>query len=240
MTYKAVLVVLIVAFIGGASLIFVHHTMKPTTRTESTAAYYRVRYLPLGDSYTIGQSEPESKNFPNQLVNRLKADGISIGILANPAVTGYTTKDLINTELPLVPKLKPTFVTILIGVNDYVQGVPIQTFQSNLEYIVGNLQKQLPNQKNIVLITVPDFGKTPSGAQFGNPATLASGVQSFNEVIKQVAVKYKLPVADIFPTSQGVANNPGLIAEDGLHPSPAEYALWTNVIYSIVKQHITL
>jgi acyl-CoA thioesterase-1 len=239
MAFKAVLAFLIVALIGGGSLVFLHHSKKPPASTEATATNYRVRYLPLGDSYTIGQSEPESKNFPNQLVNKLKTDGVSIGILANPAVTGYTTKDLIETELPLVSKRKPTFVTILIGVNDYVQGVSIQTFQSNLEYIVSNVQKQLPNPQNIVLITVPDFGKTPSGAQFGNPTTLASGVQSFNEVIKQVATEYKLAVADIFPVSQGVASDPRLIAEDGLHPSPAEYALWTNVIYPVVKQHVT-
>ena len=34
------------------------------------------RYLALGDSYTIGESVPESERWPNQLAQRLEAEGI--------------------------------------------------------------------------------------------------------------------------------------------------------------------
>jgi acyl-CoA thioesterase-1 len=242
MSFKLILVIIVILLISGSGLMVLRRANQHKKSTETVqhtiTSSFKVRYLPLGDSYTIGQSEPESQNFPNQLVNKLKSDGVSIGIVANPAVTGYTTQDVIDNELPLIPKLKPTFVTLLIGVNDYVQGVSIQKFQSNLEYIISDIQKQLPNPQNVVLITVPDFGKTPTGAQFGDPTELATGVQSFNTVIKQVAASHKLPVADIFPISQGVATDPSLIASDGLHPSPAEYALWVSIIYPVVKQNI--
>jgi lysophospholipase L1-like esterase len=241
----APLVIFIILIIGGVVILnSKSNANKPRlvikTTKQTTAAKYSVRYLPLGDSYTIGQSEPEADNFPNQLVNKLRDQGVSIGIVANPSVTGYTTKDLIDYELPLVPKLKPTFVTVLIGVNDYVQGVSIQTFQTNLNYIINYLQKQLPNPGNILLITIPDFSKTPTGAEFGNPATLEAGVEAFNTVIKNTASSYKLPLADIFPVSQGVANNSALIASDGLHPSPQEYSLWVTVINQVIQQNLHL
>ena len=38
--------------------------------------------------------------------------------LANPAVNGYTTDDLIEKELSLVASFLPTLVTLLIGAND--------------------------------------------------------------------------------------------------------------------------
>ena len=42
--------------------------------------------------------------------------------MTNPAVNGFTTEDLIASELALVGRLKPELVTILIGVNNLVQG----------------------------------------------------------------------------------------------------------------------
>ena len=82
-----------------------------------------IRYLPLGDSYTIGEGVIQKDSFPFLLANELQKRKIIIDILANPAVTGYTTQNLIEQELPLLQKLKPNFITLLIGVNDWVQGI---------------------------------------------------------------------------------------------------------------------
>jgi acyl-CoA thioesterase-1 len=228
-----VIVIAVVVTIG----VMMHSTKKPSAEPVATAVTTstKIRYLPLGDSYTIGQSVSEADRYPNQLVARLQQDKVSISILANPSVTGYTTQDLINNELPLLTKLKPNFVTLLIGVNDYVQGVSIRTFQTNLNYILDAIQKELPNPKQLVLVTIPDFGKTPTGSQFGDPAQLESGVEAFNAVITADGKQRGLPVADIFPASQEVSSDPSLIASDGLHPSGKQYALWTNVIYAAAK-----
>ncbi len=56
-----------------------------------------VRYVALGDSYTIGTSVAESERWPNQLVERIG----QLELVANPAVNGYTSGDLIDRELPL-------------------------------------------------------------------------------------------------------------------------------------------
>lgn len=194
-----------------------------------------IRYLPLGDSYTIGQSVAEADRWPNQLTQKLANEGTKLQIIANPSVTGYTTQNLIDRELPLVPKLKPDFVTVLIGVNDYVQGVDTNTFQKNLDYILTSLQKELVKPTNIALVTIPDYGKTPTGAQYGNPEVSSKAIQQFNQIIIEAGVKYKLPVADIFSASQAVASDSTLIANDGLHPSAKEYTVWTDIIYQTLK-----
>ena len=194
-------------------------------------------YLPLGDSYTIGESVSEQERWPNQLATKLGGKGIKLTIVQNPSVTGYTTQDLIDKELPLVAKLRPDFVTVLIGVNDYVQGVDAQTFTTNLTYIIDTLQKEMTHPSQLVLVTIPDYGKTPTGARFGAPAESAAGITNFNQIIETVAAAHKVPVANIFPVSQKVTNDPSLTASDGLHPSGAQYALWTDIIYQTIQDN---
>lgn len=195
----------------------------------------QIRYLPLGDSYTIGQSVAENQRWPNQLVKKLAADNVILNIVGNPAVTGYTTKNLIDRELPLVAKLNPDFITIQIGVNDYVQGISAETFQKNLNFILDSVQKEIPQPRNIVLVTIPDYAKTPTGAGFGNPAQATAAISNFNKIIAQAGADRALTVADVFATSQKVTDDPSLIAGDGLHPSGAQYGLWTNIIYQSIK-----
>lgn len=167
-----------------AILIFVVFAQKAEappniTTTNAQNVPGAIRYLPLGDSYTIGESVSESQRWPNQLVKKVATDNVVLQIVNNPAVTGYTTQDLIDRELPLLSKLKPDFVTLQIGVNDYVQGVNSLIFQKNLEYIIGVVEKSIPQPGKIVLVTIPDYAKTPTGAKFGNPAEATTAIDNF-------------------------------------------------------------
>src|SRR5438132_14160143 len=80
-----------------------------------------IRYLALGDSFTIGTGTTPDKAFPAILAGKWRAAGRTVELL-NPAVNGYTTDDLIGRELPLVASFRPTLVTLLIGANDIVRG----------------------------------------------------------------------------------------------------------------------
>src|SRR5205814_4352321 len=58
-----------------------------------------MRYLALGDSYTIGTgASDESHSWPSIIASRLPAE------LTNPAANGYTTLDLIREELPYLER----------------------------------------------------------------------------------------------------------------------------------------
>lgn len=213
-----------------------HSTKKsPESRpAQISVDSHDISYLPLGDSYTIGQSVAMDERWPNQLVADYQPHGKHLKILTNPSVTGYTTQNLIDQELPLVRRLHPQFVTVLIGVNDYVQGVSADTFRVHLHTIVSEIQRELSNPDNILLVTIPDYSKTPTGALFGNPATATLGIQQFNKIIKQTAATYHIPVADIFSISQQVASDSSLIANDGLHPSGKEYTAWVSIIKNVL------
>ncbi len=193
-----------------------------------------IRYIALGDSYTIGTGAKEEQAWPVLLTKHLKENKVNIELAANPARNGFTTLDLIDNELPVLDKLKPTFVTLLIGVNDWVRGTDAVAFQKNLIFILDHIQKALPDKSRLVLITIPDFGVTPTGANYSSGRDISKGISEFNTIIKAEAVKRSLKTVDLFETSKAMKTNSDLVAEDGLHPSAKEYAIWETLIYPVV------
>ena len=189
------------------------------------------KYLSLGDSYTICTGTNEQESWPNLLTKHLIETKIKCTLLENPARNGFTTKNLMDKELPLLKKLKPNFVTLLIGVNDWVRGISKQEFKTNLIFILDEIQKEIPDRTKLILITIPDFGVTPQGKGFGTPEEIAKGILDFNNIIEAEASKRNLSLVDIFELTQGMAFDKDLVSQDDLHPSAKEYALWEKLIF---------
>jgi lysophospholipase L1-like esterase len=190
-----------------------------------------VRYIALGDSYTIGTAVEPPDSFPARLVEAVPR----LELAANLGVNGYTTADLIRAELPVLAGLKPGFATLLIGVNDVVQGVPRATYEVNLHAILDALLASLPARR-IVAVTIPDYTVTPAGADYGKPAARHAGIVANNATMTRLAGDRGIAVVDIFGLSLRAAHEPALVADDGLHPSGAQYALWVARIAPIVER----
>lgn len=195
-----------------------------------------LRFLPLGDSYTIGTGAAEAESWPVLLSEDLNAAGIACQLSDNPARNGYTTSDLIEQELPLVEQLKPDFVTVLIGVNDWVRGVPKERFALNLAHILNVLQRQLKQKERVLLLTIPDFGVTPQGPVYARGRDISKGIEEFNAIIRGEAQQRGLKVVELFELSRAMGSNRTLVAADGLHPSAAEYRLWATHILPAARQ----
>ncbi len=200
--------------------------------SDSAPNTHAIRFLPIGDSYTIGEGVDKDLIWPALLARRLKQDGIDIALIDNPGRTGWTTKNAIDRELPVFEAAKPNFSTLLIGVNDWVQGVDAETFRERLSTLMDRMQAVLPANRLIVL-TIPDFSVTPTGKLFGDPDKNAEGIRSFNRIIEEEAAERKLPVVDLFELSQVMGSDSSLVNEDGLHPSAKEYQLWMEKIYPV-------
>jgi acyl-CoA thioesterase I len=195
-----------------------------------------VRYLPLGDSYTIGTGASDGNAWPEILTRHMVDSGFRFVMVDNPARNGFTCRDLINYELPVFFREKPDFVTICIGTNDWNVGYDSATFTKNLRYILDTIQATLKVKTNIVMLTVPDFGLTKAAAIYANGRNISAGLQSFNEIIKAEAAARNLQCVDIFAVSQDVKNDPWLISSDNLHPSDKGYAAWEKEIFPVVKE----
>ncbi len=190
-----------------------------------------LRYVALGDSYTIGTSVSSAESWPSQL----EAREPRLRLVANLGVNGYTSRDLLNDELPALPGLQPEFVTLLIGVNDAVQGVPEATYAANVEEILDAVLGSVPANR-FVCVATPDYTVTPQGAAFGSPEQQRAAIARNNELLWAACTARGIAfVPEIFDASKLAALDPSLVAGDGLHPSGAQYSLWVDAIQPVVE-----
>ncbi len=223
----------IAIFAGGYAIYTMMHKDKGSA-AKSIAFGEGLSYVAIGDSYTIGEGEAETNRWPNQLVAGLKVEGTKMFLAANLSRTGYTTQDIQTREIDMLKKANPDFVTLLVGVNDYIQGASADEFTNRYRKTLDDIQAAAPKAK-ILLITIPDFSKTPAGATIGNPVASESGIRTYNKIIITEATQRKLAVADIFAISQK-SSSAGELVSDGLHPSGAQYTKWLSVIQPKAKQ----
>ena len=194
-----------------------------------------LRYVALGDSYTIGTGVSEAERWPDQLVARLAGTDPALQLVANLGVNGYTSQDLIRDELPRLAELEHEFVTVLIGVNDVVRGVPEATYAANVAVILDELLARLPADR-LVCVATPDYTVTPEGAAYGDPGRQSESIAGVNEVLQRACAERDIRfVPEIFEISRGAGSDATLVAADGLHPSGAQYALWVDTIAPVVE-----
>jgi len=195
-----------------------------------------MRYLALGDSFTIGTGTTPDRSFPAVLVNRWWDAGIECD-LRNPAVNGYTTDDLIREELPLVEAYAPDLVTVLIGANDIVAALRDEgTVDTRSE---GRYRRQMRRihervragaaNAQCVGLPQPDWSLTAAGASFGEPAAIARAIERFNGIAREEAEIAHASFSDIFPLMREQMRK-RMTAADGLHPSAEAYAEWADAL----------
>jgi acyl-CoA thioesterase I len=195
-----------------------------------------IRYVAIGDSYSIGEGALPDQSWPAVLTRHLNARGLQADLVANPSVTGWTSQQAIDRELPIFLQSKPNFATLQIGVNDWVQGVDETTFRKRFASLVDQMLAVLPNKDRLLIVTIPDFSVTPTGARYSRGRNISEGLTRFNQIINDEAKKRSLKVVDVFPTSKAMKNDSALIAADGLHPSAKEYAEWEKIIFPVASQ----
>ena len=193
-------------------------------------------YLALGDSYTIGTgASHESRNFPSLLAASLQEASRREVEVVNPAVNGFTTIDLLAKELGYITDLKPDLVSVLIGVNDLVQGRRAQQYRESLIEIYDAIAAtQLPAGR-VAAISIPNWSVVPAAREYGDPARVRSITEQFNAVAKQEAEARSFLWVDLTEVSTRATGSTGWIAADDLHPGDAQYAAWAEEIWSHLR-----
>jgi lysophospholipase L1-like esterase len=221
-----------VAFLAGACS--PEATSVPTSTASNlpdASAGSSLRYVALGDSYTIGTSVAPADRWPDQLVARVPG----LALVGNLGVNGFASRDVIEVELPQLEGLVPGFLTLLAGVNDVVRGVPAETYRSNVALILEDLVSRV-GAGRILVVTTPDYTVTPAGADYGDPKAQSARIRRNNTIISEAARARGIGVVDIYDISLRAATQPGLVAGDGLHPSGAQYALWVDRIAPAIRE----
>lgn len=196
---------------------------------ELTGGYRALRYLALGDSYTIGTGASDAAHaWPSIIAARLGAE------LTNPAVNGYTTLDLIREELPVFRAVKPNLVTVLIGVNDLVQGRTVEAYRDSLHRIYQTVGVG----SDVFALSIPTWSYTPAATEFGGSKHVDRLTEIFNAVAREEAAVVGFTWIDLGPVSTSQIGSPAWLASDQLHPGDAQYAAWAEVIWPAVHDRL--
>ena len=195
-----------------------------------------IKYLALGDSYTIGTgATSEAHNFPSILRELLAKATRRPVELTNPAVNGFTTGDLIAKELDHLDRVRPDIISVLIGVNDLVQHVSAEEYRTSLNTIYDRIGRlQLPRGR-VVGISIPNWSVVPAAAEFGGPQLIKAMTNEYNAVAREEALSRSFSWVDITGVSTYQMGSPGWIAADGLHPGDPQYKAWAEVIWERVR-----
>ncbi|HLK27524.1 MAG TPA: GDSL-type esterase/lipase family protein [Puia sp.] len=204
-----------------------------TVKTDTTTK----TYLALGDSYTIGQSVPENDRYPVQTVQMLNDSGIKFHSPEIIATTGWTTanlQDAINNYQFQTSAYD--IVTLLIGVNNQYQRRSQSEYKDQFTVLLQKAISLAGNKtSHVIVLSIPDYSVTPF-AKGSNTALIASQIDSFNVINKQIATAYNVHYINVTDESRKAASNLSLLASDGLHYSGIEYSIWGGLLFTQIQK----
>lgn len=207
---------------------------KPEPENAMTDAPFS--YLALGDSYTIGESVDSARRWPVQLVRRLREKGVDVADPMIIARTGWTTDELAAGIGEAEPGGPFDFVSLLIGVNNQYRGRDPEEYRGQLrELLEGAVHFAGGRRERVLVLSIPDWSVMPF-AQDRDREQIAREIDAFNRIKAEEAEALGIRHVDVTGISRKAAGDPSLVAEDGLHPSGAQYARWVERALPVVRE----
>lgn len=205
-------------------------TASPPT-SPSNANPGELRYLALGDSYTIGEGVAPEGRWPVQLARALREEGCPLGDPRIIAATGWTTDELSAAIDAAEPLGAFDFVSLLIGVNNQYRGRAVDEYRDQFDALLARATAFAAGRSGRVLVlSIPDWGATPFAIQSGRDRDLiAAELDAYNARARDACATRGIAFVDIAPISRMRGGEEAMLVTDGLHPSAEMYAQWTQL-----------
>jgi len=209
-------------------------------RADSPAGH-PLRFLALGDSYTVGEAVPRSMSWPQQLARQLSARRGVVVETDIVAATGWTTGNLLSAiergalnDNSSSGVISPPYdlVALQIGVNNQFQGRSEVEYRQDLKTL---LQRSIAlaggRGDRVFLLSIPDYAFTTFGLSLGESgASVSKAIDRFNVINSTVSRDFRVARLNVTPISRQALDDTTLLAEDGLHPSAKQYGLWVRAL----------
>lgn len=199
---------------------------------QSLSIEEKVKFLALGDSYTIGQGVAVTERWPVQLIERLRRDkNLAADEPRIIATTGWRTDQLKAAILnaAIAPE-SYNLISLLIGVNNQYQNRPVNVYAQEFEELLQMAIDLAGGKERVFVLSIPDYGYTPFGGS--NQTIISTQLDEFNRINKSIAERKGVLYINITDISRLGLQDPELIAGDRLHPSGKMYKAWVERILS--------
>lgn len=156
----------------------------------------------MGDSISAAYGIETEQGWVKLLAERLADAGADIDVV-NASVSGETTGGGVVRLPGSLERLLPELVIIELGGNDGLRGYPIARIRDNLTRMVSMAREAGAEVLLLGMLIPPNYGER-----------YTSGFQAtFREVAAQTGVQFVPFLLD------GVATDPSLMQDDGIHPT---------------------
>lgn len=173
--------------------------------------------LVLGDSLSAGYGMNREQSWVALLEARLKQDGHGYRVF-NSSISGDTTQGGL-TRLPrLLERLAPRFVVIELGGNDGLRGLSPDITRRNLASMI---QQSQASGARVLLAGIklpPNYG--------------AAYIEQFESIYPDLASEHGTLLVPFI--MDNVVFEPGMMQDDGIHPSAAAQPLLLENVWRIL------
>lgn len=195
-----------------------------------------MRFLALGDSYTIGEGVDEAERWPVRLAALLRERGVPIDDPHIIARTGWTTDELSAAIDDAHPQGPYALVTLLIGVNNQYRGRDAEEYRAQLADLLRRAVAFAGGDaRRVVVLSIPDWGVTPF-AEGRDRARIAAEIDACNAINRAEAERAGARYVDVTPQTRAAGADPAFLVADGLHPSGRSYAEWARLALPEAEQ----
>lgn len=189
--------------------------------SATPSAAETTRILALGTSLTAGYGLAEADAFTGQLEAALRDQGFEVEIL-NAGVSGDTTAGgLARLDWSLADD--PDFAIVELGSNDGLRGINPDSTRENLDAILTRLAAAGIPTLFTGMYAPPNMGDAYEA--------------HFNPLFPELAEQHGVPFYPFF--LEGVAGDPSLNLDDGIHPNPEGVSIIVSAILPYVVDLLT-
>lgn len=214
------------------------------TGASAAPAGDSLRYAVIGDSNSNGENagpgqqfSPDEIAWPAQLAQRLTDEGLPVELVANPAITGATVEQAAAEELQPFEDARPDVATLMLGGNDYVNGVTPEDFRTQFRDLLDEMIEIVGGAERVVVVSPTAFYVTPSGKDYITSLDEAEAAMTeISGIVEEEAADAGAPFVSVFEISEGMGDDPSLVTPDGLHATEKELALWTDAITPVATE----
>ena len=175
------------------------------------------KILVLGDSISAAYGMSLEQGWVAQLAGVVRAQTPPYSVV-NASISGETSDGGLRRLPALLAEHQPRIVIIELGANDGLRGYPLPGLQSNLTQLVTMAQQAGARVILLPMEIPPNYGPRYT--------------TGFRAVFRDVAAATDSALAPFL--LDGIATDPALIQEDGLHPTiAAQPKILDNVLPTI-------
>ena len=169
--------------------------------------------LVMGDSLSAAYGVPPGRSWVDLLDKRLQSNGAATRVV-NASVSGETTQGGITRIDDALARHAPDVVILELGGNDALRGLPLERTRENLAEMIRRSRAAGARVLLLGMQIPPNYGPEYTRA--------------FEALYAELHRELEVPWVPFF--LEGVALEPELMQDDGIHPTPeAQPRLLENV-----------